>query len=198
MIDCIIHEFINLYFLLNICRIYPQKSENSEKSKSQFPRMQCEVFSFCLIYTDDIFAQSITTTGLQSRLSLLLHRPLQQPDMGHHLQQLLRPEQREHAGRARRDRQRGIPLRQQHAHQQRVHRHEPGQPWDPQGGHPVCSGPHRQRQDRHVREVRTRDNGEFFSPCFHKEENRCGGVRLTRLSDFTKVARTNRLVCKFD
>lgn len=91
-------------------------------------------------------------TGLQPRLGLLLHRPLQQPDLGHHLQQLLSPEQGEHAGGAQRDGQHGLPVRQQHAHQQRVHRHEPGQrrPRHPQGGHPVGSGPHRQRQNGRV------------------------------------------------
>lgn len=94
-------------------------------------------------------------TGLQSRLCLLLHWPLQQPDLGHHLQQLFGPEQREHPGRAQWGGQHGIPIRQQHAHQQRVHRHEPGQcrPRDPQGGHAVCSGPHQQRQNRRIREV---------------------------------------------
>lgn len=108
------------------------------------------------------------STGLQSWLSLLFHWPLQQPDVGHHLQHLLRPEQGKHAGRARRDGQRGLPLCQQHAHQQWVHRHEPGQhrwrrrPRTTQGGHSVRSRPHRQRQDWRVWEVRTRDSGEFY------------------------------------
>lgn len=49
MIDCIIHEFINLYFLLHIRRIYPQKSENSEKSNHSFP--ECNVKSFNFVWS---------------------------------------------------------------------------------------------------------------------------------------------------
>lgn len=127
-------------------------SSQGSKRVTLCPELFLTLDVICFGWVRPVTSSLPPPAGLQSRLSLLLHGPLQQPDVGHHLQQLLCPEQREHAGRPRRGRQRRVPLRQQHAHQQRVHRHEPGQrqPRDPQGGHPVRSGPRRQRQDRHV------------------------------------------------
>lgn len=104
--------------------------------------------------------------GLQPWLCVLLHRTLQQPDVGNHPEQLLCAEQGEHPGRTRWNWKHGFPFCQQHAHEQRIHRHEPRQrrrwrPRDPQGGHAVRSGSHRQCQDRHVWKVRTHISYEW-------------------------------------